>query len=104
MLEWKKKPVSKKLDTVQYHACQGFGLYANECANTLRKGINTSLSDESEEDEEHEDEESHTTLKALLESKKYFQVNPLGVAEDVATPGRNTSQRKSRRKEIFLKK
>ncbi|XP_073120658.1 uncharacterized protein [Henckelia pumila] len=74
MLEGKKKPVSKKLDTVQCHACQGFGHYANECANMLRKGMNTSLSDEeSEKYEEQEDEESHTALSALLESKKCFQ-------------------------------
>ncbi|XP_073137136.1 uncharacterized protein [Henckelia pumila] len=68
-------------DTVQFHACQGFGHYANECANTLRLGMNMSLSDEeSEEDEEQEDEESHTALSALLESKKFFQINSLGVA------------------------
>ncbi|XP_073138586.1 uncharacterized protein [Henckelia pumila] len=46
MLEGKKKPTSKNIDTLQCHSCQGFGHYANECANTLRKGMNTSLSDE----------------------------------------------------------
>ncbi|XP_073119622.1 uncharacterized protein [Henckelia pumila] len=74
MVDEKKKFVSKKLDKVQCHACQGFGHYANEYANTLRKGMNTSLSDEESEEEEHEDEESHTALSALLESKKKFQV------------------------------
>ncbi|XP_073134535.1 uncharacterized protein [Henckelia pumila] len=90
MLEGKKKSVPKNLDTVQCHACQDYEHYANECANTLRKCMNTSLSDEESDEEEQEDEESHTALSALLEIKKKFQVNPLGVAASVARPGRNT--------------
>ncbi|XP_073310937.1 uncharacterized protein [Primulina huaijiensis] len=45
---------SKKYDSVQCRECKGFGHYANECANRLRKNkdYNVSLSDEESDDEE----------------------------------------------------
>ncbi|XP_073019471.1 uncharacterized protein [Primulina eburnea] len=80
---------SKKYDSVQCRECNGFGRYANECANRLRKnkGYNVSLSnEESNEEEKSNDENNHTSLNALLIEKCWLQVNPLGVA----TPRRNT--------------
>ncbi|XP_073153302.1 uncharacterized protein [Henckelia pumila] len=86
MLEGKKKPTAKNIDTVQCHECQGYGYYANECANMVRKGMNASLCDEeSEKDEKQNEEESHTSLTALMERKKLMQVNPLGVVADDET-------------------
>ncbi|XP_073276448.1 uncharacterized protein [Primulina huaijiensis] len=63
---------SKKYDSVQCRECNGFGHYANECANRLRKykGYNVSLSDEeSDEEEKSNDEDNHTSLTALLIEK-----------------------------------
>ncbi|XP_075478934.1 uncharacterized protein LOC142519793 [Primulina tabacum] len=60
---------SKKYDSVQCREFKGFGHYANECANRLRKnkGYNASLSDEeSDEEEKSNDEDNHTSLTALL--------------------------------------
>ncbi|XP_075492434.1 uncharacterized protein LOC142530486 [Primulina tabacum] len=67
---------SKRYDSAQCRECKGFGQYANECANRLRKnkGYNVSLSDEeSDAEEKSTDEESES----------------LDVALGVATPGRN---------------
>ncbi|XP_073039267.1 uncharacterized protein [Primulina eburnea] len=78
----------RKYDSVQCRECQGFGHYANECANRLRKnkGYNASLSDEeSDLEEKTTDEDNQTSLTALLTETRLLQVNPLGVA----TPGRN---------------
>ncbi|XP_073024178.1 uncharacterized protein [Primulina eburnea] len=72
--------------------CQGFGHYANECANRLRKnkGYNASLSDEeSDLEEKSTDEDNQTSLTALLTETRWLQVNPSGVALGVATPGCN---------------
>ncbi|XP_073277678.1 uncharacterized protein [Primulina huaijiensis] len=83
---------SKRYDLVQCRECKGFGHYANECANRLRKnkGYNVSLSDEeSDEEEKSNDEDNHTSFTALLTEKHCLQVNPLGLALGVATPGRN---------------
>ncbi|XP_073307160.1 uncharacterized protein [Primulina huaijiensis] len=83
---------SMKYDSVQCRECNGFGHYANECANRLRKnkGYNVSLRDEESDDEEKsKDEDNHTSLTALLKEKRWLQVNPSGVAQGVATPGRN---------------
>ncbi|XP_073290996.1 uncharacterized protein [Primulina huaijiensis] len=92
---------SKRYDSVQCRECKGFGHYANECANRLRKnkGYNVSLSDEeSDEAEKSNDEDNHTSLTALLTEKHCLQVNPLGVALGVATPGRNICK-----KPVYLK-
>ncbi|XP_073304543.1 uncharacterized protein [Primulina huaijiensis] len=73
---------SKKYDSVQCRECKGFGHYANECANRLRKnkGYNASLSDEeSDEEEKSNDEDNHTSFTALLTENHKLQVNPLGV-------------------------
>ncbi|XP_073016618.1 uncharacterized protein [Primulina eburnea] len=81
---------SRKSDSVQCRKCQGFGHYANECANRLRKskGYNASLSDEeSDLEEKSTDEDNQTSLTALLTETRWLQVNPLGVALGVATPG-----------------
>ncbi|XP_075499879.1 uncharacterized protein LOC142538449 [Primulina tabacum] len=83
---------SKRYDSVQCRECEGFGHYANECANRLRKnkGYNVSISDEeSDAEEKSTDEESQTSLTALFTGNYWLQVNPLGVALGVATPGRN---------------
>ncbi|XP_073019406.1 uncharacterized protein [Primulina eburnea] len=83
---------SKMYDSVQCRECKGFGHYANECANRLRKnkGYNVSLSDEeSDAEEKSTDEENQTSLIALMTENCRLQVNPLGVALGVATPGRN---------------
>ncbi|XP_073041992.1 uncharacterized protein [Primulina eburnea] len=83
---------SKRYDSVQCKECKGFGHYANECANRLRKnkGYNVSLSDEeSDTEEKSTNEENQTSLTALLTENRRLQVNPLGVALGVATPGRN---------------
>ncbi|XP_075499187.1 uncharacterized protein LOC142537565 [Primulina tabacum] len=74
---------SKRYDSVQCRECKGFGHYANECANRLRKnkGYNVSLSDEeSDAEEKSTDEESQTSLTALFTENRWLQVNPLGVA------------------------
>ncbi|XP_073282378.1 uncharacterized protein [Primulina huaijiensis] len=76
--------------------CKGFGHYGNEFANRLRKnkGYNVPLSDEeSDEEEKSNDEDNHTSLTALLTEKHCLQVNPLGVALGVATPGRNICEK-----------
>ncbi|XP_073307162.1 uncharacterized protein [Primulina huaijiensis] len=86
---------SKRYDSVQCRECEGFGHYANECANRLRKnkGYNVSLSDkESDEEEKSNDEDNHTSLTALFTERRWLQVNPLGVALGVVTPGRNTGR------------
>ncbi|XP_075473453.1 uncharacterized protein LOC142504481 [Primulina tabacum] len=50
---------SKRYDSVQCRECKGFGHYANECANRLRKnkGYNVSLSDEESDAEEKSTDE-----------------------------------------------
>ncbi|XP_075499100.1 uncharacterized protein LOC142537473 [Primulina tabacum] len=71
---------SKRYDSVQCRECKGFGHYANECANRLRKnkGYNVSLSDEeSDAEEKSTDEESQTSLTALFSENRWLQVNPL---------------------------
>ncbi|XP_073064107.1 uncharacterized protein [Primulina eburnea] len=84
--EGKGQLISRKFDSVQCRECQGFGHYANECANRLRKnkGYNASLSDEETDPEENStDEDNQTSLTALLTETSWLQVNPAGVA----TPG-----------------
>ncbi|XP_073133673.1 uncharacterized protein [Henckelia pumila] len=74
--------------------CKGYGHYAYECANHLRKGMNVSLSDDdSEEEQENFEQADLISFTALLESKKNFQINPLGVGSGVATPRRDTVQK-----------
>ncbi|XP_073138003.1 uncharacterized protein [Henckelia pumila] len=74
--------------------CKGYDHYAYECANRLRKGMNASLSDDDSEEEQEKVEQSDLiSFTALLESKKHFQINPLGVGSGVATFGRNTVQK-----------
>ncbi|XP_073020065.1 uncharacterized protein [Primulina eburnea] len=90
--EGKGQPNARKYDSVQCRECQGFGHYANECANRLRKnkGYNVSLSDEeSDVEEKLTDEDNQTSLTALLTETHWLQVNPSGVALGVVTPGRN---------------
>ncbi|XP_073152521.1 uncharacterized protein [Henckelia pumila] len=85
---------SKNFDNVQCKECKGYGHYAYECANLLRKGMNVSLSnDDSEEEQEKFEQADLISFTALLESKKNFQINPLGVDSGVATPRRNTVQK-----------
>ncbi|XP_073277717.1 uncharacterized protein [Primulina huaijiensis] len=87
---------SKRYDSVQCRECKGFGHYANECANRLRrnKGYNVSLSDEeSDAEEKTTEEENHTSLTALLTERRWMQVNSLGVALGVATPGHNICEK-----------
>ncbi|XP_073033899.1 uncharacterized protein [Primulina eburnea] len=72
--------------------CQGFGHYANECANRFRKnkGYNVSLSDEeSDLEEKYTDEDNQISLTALLTENHRLHVNSLGVGLGVATPSRN---------------
>ncbi|XP_075487953.1 uncharacterized protein LOC142527121 [Primulina tabacum] len=58
------------------------------------KGYNVSLSDEeSDEEEKSNDEDNHTSLNALLIERHCLQVNPLGVAPGIATPGRNICEK-----------
>ncbi|CAA0833422.1 Unknown protein [Striga hermonthica] len=48
----RRKFTPKSLETIQCHACKGYGHYANECANTLRKrglSFNITLSDDEED-------------------------------------------------------
>ncbi|XP_073277698.1 uncharacterized protein [Primulina huaijiensis] len=87
---------SNRYDSVQCRGCKGFGHYANKCANRLRKNkcYNVSLSDkESDAEEKPTEEENHTSLTALLTERRWLQVNPLGVALGVATPGRNICEK-----------
>ncbi|XP_073271383.1 uncharacterized protein [Primulina huaijiensis] len=94
--EGREKFDSKKYDSVQCRECKGFGHYANECANRLRKnkGYNVSLSDEeSDVDEKYADDDNQTSLTALLTEKHWLQVNPSGVALGVATPVRNICEK-----------
>ncbi|XP_073119902.1 uncharacterized protein [Henckelia pumila] len=73
---------------------KGYGHYAYECANRLRKGMNASLSDDDSEEEQEKIEQADLiSFTTLLESKKHFQINPLGVGSGVATPGGNTVQK-----------
>ncbi|XP_073061940.1 uncharacterized protein [Primulina eburnea] len=86
----------RKFDSVQCRECQGFGHYANECANRLHKnkGYNASLSDEeSDLVEKSTDEDNQTSLTALLTETRWLQVNPSGVALGVATPGFNICEK-----------
>ncbi|XP_073270391.1 uncharacterized protein [Primulina huaijiensis] len=58
----------KKYDSVQCRECNGFGHYANECANILRKNkcYNVSPSDEeSDEEDKSNEKDNHTSLNAL---------------------------------------
>ncbi|XP_073120785.1 uncharacterized protein [Henckelia pumila] len=90
----KAQSSSKNFDNVQCRECKGYGHYAYECANRLRKGMNVSLSDDDSEEEQEKFEHADLiSFTALLESKKNFQINPLGVGSGVATPRRNTVQK-----------
>ncbi|XP_073120049.1 uncharacterized protein [Henckelia pumila] len=74
--------------------CRGYGHYAYECVNRLRKGMNVSLSDEdSEEEQEKCEQVDLISFTTLLEGKKNFQINLLDFGSSVATPGRNTVQK-----------
>ncbi|XP_073019283.1 uncharacterized protein [Primulina eburnea] len=80
----------RNLDSVQCRECSGYGHYANECANRLRrnKGMTVTLSDEeSDDDQESTESEKHISLSAVIKEKRKMQINPLGVA----IPGRNIS-------------
>ncbi|XP_075507432.1 uncharacterized protein LOC142544257 [Primulina tabacum] len=84
----------RNLDSVQCRECSGFGHYANECANRLRrnKGMAVTLSDEeSDVDQGSNESENHTSLSAVIKEKRPMQINLLGVATGVAIPGRNIS-------------
>ncbi|XP_073024323.1 uncharacterized protein [Primulina eburnea] len=84
----------KNLDSVQCRECSGYGHYANECANRLRrnKGMTVTLSDEESDDDQGSNEsENQTSLSAVIKEKRSLQINPLGVATGVAIPGRNIS-------------
>ncbi|XP_073049011.1 uncharacterized protein [Primulina eburnea] len=84
----------RNLDSVQCRECSGYGHYANECANRLRKnkGMTVTLSDEESDDDQGSNEsENHTSLSAVIKEKGSMQINPLGVATGVAIPSRNTS-------------
>ncbi|XP_075515957.1 uncharacterized protein LOC142550785 [Primulina tabacum] len=84
----------RNLDSVQCRECSGYGHYANECANRLRKnkGMTVTLSDEESDDDQGSSEyENHTSLSSVIKEKRSMQINPLGVAIGVAIPGRNTS-------------
>ncbi|XP_073030652.1 uncharacterized protein [Primulina eburnea] len=84
----------RNLDSVQCRECSGYGHYANECANRLRKnkGMTVTLSDEkSDDDQGLSESENHTSLSSVIKEKRSMQINPLGVATGVAIPGRNTS-------------
>ncbi|XP_073153265.1 uncharacterized protein [Henckelia pumila] len=98
-LKFPKLPISEKpqkpANTLgpRQRECKGYGHYAYECANRLRKGLNVSLSDDESEGEQEKAEQADLiSFTALLESKKNFQINPLGVGSRVATSGRNTVQ------------
>ncbi|XP_075512784.1 uncharacterized protein LOC142548375 [Primulina tabacum] len=84
----------RNLDSVQCREFSGFGHYANECANRLRrnKGMAVTLSDEESDDDQGSNEsENHTSLSAVIKEKRSMQINPLGVATGVAIPGCNIS-------------
>ncbi|XP_075521562.1 uncharacterized protein LOC142554768 [Primulina tabacum] len=84
----------RNLDSVQCRECSGFGHYANECANRLRrnKGMAVTLSDEESDDDQGSNEsENHTSLSAVIKEKRSMQINPLGIATGVTIPGRNIS-------------
>ncbi|XP_073051184.1 uncharacterized protein [Primulina eburnea] len=65
----------RNLDSVQCRECSGYGHYANECANRLRKnkGMTVTLSDEESEDDQGSNESEHIIIYC------------------VAIPGRNTA-------------
>lgn len=93
--EGRFKSTKKDLDSVHCRECSGYGHYANECVNRLRrkKGMNATLSDEeSEEEQEPEIEETRTSLTAHLHERNIIQVNPFGFATGVATPSPNTTK------------
>ncbi|XP_073287691.1 uncharacterized protein [Primulina huaijiensis] len=82
----------RNLDSVQCRECSGFGHYANECANRLRrnKSMAVTLSDEESDDDQGSNEsDNYTSLSAVIKEKRLMQINPLGVAIGVAIPGRN---------------
>ncbi|XP_073120251.1 uncharacterized protein [Henckelia pumila] len=91
--EGKIQSSSKNFDNVQCRECKGYGHYSYECANRLRKGMNVSLSDDDSEGEQEKAEQVDLiSFTALLEGKKHFQINPLGVGSGVATPGNREEQ------------
>ncbi|XP_073025191.1 uncharacterized protein [Primulina eburnea] len=60
---------ARNLDSVKCRECSGFGHYANECGNRLRrnKGMTDTLSDEkSDDDQESNESEKHTSLSVVL--------------------------------------
>ncbi|XP_073042056.1 uncharacterized protein [Primulina eburnea] len=83
------QPEATKLDSVQCRECSGFGHYANECANRLRRNKNmaVSLSDDDTDEECNLKEGDDCTSLSVVHKDIYkIQVNLFGVA----TPGRNT--------------
>ncbi|XP_075515429.1 uncharacterized protein LOC142550075 [Primulina tabacum] len=81
---------TKKLDLVQCRECSGFGHYANECANRLRKNKNMAapLSDEDPDDDfETKEGDDCTSLYAIQEQtyKSITLVLPLVLQHQGAT-------------------
>ncbi|XP_073018336.1 uncharacterized protein [Primulina eburnea] len=63
----------RNLDSVQCRECSGYGHYANECANRLRKnkGMTVTLSDEESDDDQGSSEsENHTSLSSVIKEKR----------------------------------
>ncbi|XP_075489478.1 uncharacterized protein LOC142528320 [Primulina tabacum] len=68
----------RNLDSVQCRECSGFGNYANECANRLRrnKGMAVTLSDEESDDDQGSNEsENHTSLSAVINQSETQEVD-----------------------------
>ncbi|XP_073019433.1 uncharacterized protein [Primulina eburnea] len=87
------RPEATKLDSVQCRECSGFGHYANECANRLRRNKNMAVSlsdDDTDEECDLKEGDDCTPLSAIQKYIYKLQVNPFGVATGVATPRRNT--------------
>ncbi|XP_073064094.1 uncharacterized protein [Primulina eburnea] len=72
---------ARNLDSVKCRECSGFGHYANECANRLRrnKGMTVTLSDEeSDDDQESNESEKHISLSAVIKEKCLMQSQSFG--------------------------
>ncbi|XP_073019134.1 uncharacterized protein [Primulina eburnea] len=90
------RPEATKLDSVQCRECSGFGHYANECANRLRRNKNMAVSlidDDTDEECNLKEGADCTSLSAIQNDIYKLQVNPFGVAAGVAKLGRNTLSR-----------
>ncbi|XP_073051322.1 uncharacterized protein [Primulina eburnea] len=86
------RPEATKLDSVQCRECSGFGHYANECANQLRRNKNMAVSlsdDDTDEECDLKEGDDCTSLSAIQKDIYKLQVNPFESQHLAAIPYQN---------------